>query len=312
MKINTGILIMLAAVAAITAFAPEAVARESRNFPGENVQLSVEYVLPRNDVYERQPFPVFVTLKSSIPDIATANMLNKFKLKNGEFSTFQTIEDPGRPYTKKEGNKTYYYFPLNAYMVSLEEKGTYELTGGEYSIGISYPIILNDPFWGPMRSQEVKEQIVATTDAKVKVKRLPDLMPGETFTGSVGKFTIETIIPAGDIFVDEEAVAYVVLRGRGMIETATLPEYKDAFTEGLKLKSVSESREESFDHNSNEMVSEIHLECVFVPTRRDSVEIGEITFDYFDPEIKQYRTAKSKPVAVTVKSTTSKRESISI
>lgn len=264
------------------------------------------------EVYERQPFPVTVTLKSSSPDVATADIVSKIRLFKGEISTFQTIQDTGRPYTKKENGKMWYYFPLNAYLLSIADSGTYEIGGGEYSIGVAQPVIVKDPFWGPMQSQRLKKTDVNVSSAKIKVKRLPSKPSDFEYSGSVGNFTIQTILPKGDIYVDEEAIAYIVLQGRGMIEESTFPAYREAFTQGMKLKSVNESREESFDHSTGELVSEIRLECTFVPSRRDNVEIGEITFGYFDPKSKEYKTAKSKPLKVTVKSTTSKRESIAI
>lgn len=275
-------------------------------------ELAIEYVVPSGDIYERQPFPIFVVLKSAVPDVATAECLNDFKLDKGSFSTFQTIDNPGNPYTKKDGKKSYYYFPIKAYMASIADKGSYKLKGGDYKIGVAYPVVVNDPFWGQIRTQQVKEQEVAAEDAKIKVKSLPPVSPGTNFSGSVGDFSIETIVPPGDIFLNEEATAYVVLRGKGMIEKATLPEYRRAFGTGLKLKSVAESRVEQFDPNDNEMISEIHLECTFEPTEMDNVEIGEITFGYFDPASKQYKTARSKPVQIKVKSTVSKHESLSI
>lgn len=275
-------------------------------------ELSIEYVMPGGDVYEREPFPIFVILKSSMPDIASADVVKDFELEKGNFATLQTIDNPGNAYTARDGKKTYYYFPLRAYMATIADKGIYKLKGGEYSIGTAYSVIVNDPFWGPVRSQQIKESTVAATDAKIKVKSLPPVASGTNFSGSVGDFTIETIVPKGDIFVNEEATAYVVLRGHGMIESATLPEYRGAFVKGMKLKSVTESRDEHFDANTNEMVSEIHLECTFVPSERENVEIGEITFGYFDPAARQYKTVRSKPVKITVKSTASKHESISI
>lgn len=172
--------------------------------------------------------------------------------------------------------------------------------------------MVNDPFWGRVRSQKVEDFKVGVKSAKIKVKSLPSVPADVDYSGSVGSFTIETVLPKGDIFIGEEATAYVVLKGRGMLEESTLPAYREAFTQGMKLKSVSESRDESFDHSTGEMVSEIRLECTFVPTERDGVVIGEITFGYFDPKIKEYKTAKSKPVQVTVKSTTAKRDSMSI
>lgn len=276
----------------------------------EKPELSIECRLATQDFYERQPVAMVLTLVSSTPNIQFADPVSLPKLKKGSFDTFQTITPAGNAYEEKVGGKTRYCFPLNAYMITLADKGKYELEGGEYRVGVYFPVVVRDPFWGSRRSRKVVDYTVSVEKESFKVKGLPPIPDNIDFSGSVGEFTIETVVPPGDIFLDEEATAYVILRGSGMIAESTLPEYRDAFKDGVKLKSVTESRDEG--HADHKMMSEIRLECTFIPTERDNAWIGEATFDYFNPVTKKYETARSKPVKVNVKSSTARRDSMSI
>ena len=273
-------------------------------------ELTVECRMQNTDFYARQPVPMVVTLKSSTPDIVSADVVSPLTLKKGEFASIQTVSPAGEPYEEIKNGRKYYCFPLEAYVVTMADKGSYEMTGGTYSIGVAYPVVVNDPFWGPRRTREIKRFEVTAENKKFRVRRLPDAPGGTEFSGSVGDFTIETVIPRGDIFVNEEATAIIVLKGKGMIAEATMPEYRDAFKNGMKLKSVSESRNAGYDRG--DLISELQLECTFIPTERNGVKVGEITFDYFNPITGKYETARSKPVEINVKSTTSKRESMDI
>lgn len=272
--------------------------------------LSVELRVSSDVCYEQQPVSLVLTLVSSTPDVAFADVVKSPELKKGEFSSVQRVSPAGRPYEEEISDRKYYCFPIETYLVTLSDKGKYEVDGGECSIGITYPIVIDDPFWGRRRSSEVRRFSVPVKKASLKVRELPSAPSGIDFSGSVGRFSIETVIPKGDIFINEEATAIVVLKGTGMIAESTLPEYRDAFKSGMKLKSVSESRDISFENG--EMVSELYLECTFIPVAKDDVVIGEVTFDYFDPLAGEYRTARSKPVRVEVKSTTSKRERLAV
>lgn len=273
-------------------------------------EMRVECRLRNSVVYERQPFTFVVTLVSSTPDVAFANVVRAPELNKGVFTSINKVDRPGAAYEEVAGGKTFYCFPLEAYVVTMAEKGNFQLAGGEYSIGVSYPTVVNDPFWGPVRTSEVKKFLVSVEKCRFKVKSLPSPPSDVHFSGSVGQFSIETIVPRGDIVVNEEATAFVVLRGKGMIAEATMPEYRDAFKSQVKLKSVSESRSSALENG--ELVTELTLECTFIPTAREDARIDEIIFGYFDPVDGKYKTAKSKPVEIVVKSSTSKRDSMSI
>lgn len=283
----------------------------SANKDKENTpELFVECLLNATNCYERQPIPAVITLFSSTPDVVKANLICEPRLNKGEFATFQPIKPAGSPYTVKRNDKIYYCIPLSAFMFSMPEKGKFSLEGASYNIGIQIPTIYNDPFWGPIRSRKVEEYKVNMKKVSFSVKTLPVPPSDFDFSGSVGNFTIKTIIPQGDIVINEPSTAIIVLKGTGMIAENTMPVYIDAFKDGLSLKSVQESRTAAYD--KGKMVSELHLECTFIPTRIEDCKIGEIYFDYFDPDSGKYVRASSQPVSITVKSSVTKRQHMEI
>ncbi|MGN0236700.1 MAG: hypothetical protein ACI4AK_01210 [Lepagella sp.] len=273
-------------------------------------ELFIECVLGDDVIYERQPVSAVITLFSTSPDVASADAISEVALNKGEFASLQPVSPAGRSYRKTIKGVEYYCYPLRAFMFSMAEAGSYSLDHGEFQVAISIPQVVNDPFWGRVRTSKLVSYKVPVRKSSFKVKSLPNPPESIDFSGSVGKFSIETIIPKGNIYVNEEATAIIVLRGTGLIAEHTMPEYRGAFAHGVKLKSVSESRTAAYDDGV--MISELHLECTFIPTSSSDAEIGVVSFDYFDPETKKYVKAESTPVKVDVKSSVSKRQSLSI
>lgn len=273
-------------------------------------ELHIECVINSKTIYERQPVSCTITLFSTNPDVEYANPVGESTLKSGNFDIVKSVEPAGAPYQKKIGGRKYYCFPLKTFVFTIDKKGKYELSGGKYVVGVARPVVINDPFWGPVKTSKIQDYEVPVITKEFKVKSLPTQTENLNFSGTVGNFTLETIVPEGDIIVDEEATAFIILKGTGMIGDNVLPEYRNAFTDGLKLKSISESRSEAYDNGN--MISELKLECTFIPNSRDNIKIGECTFDFFDPLAGKYTRIKSEPVEVVVKSSVSKRDKLSI
>lgn len=281
------------------------------NGDAEPPEFRIECVMPEREFYEGQPVPITVTLFSTSADVAFANPVSLPRLEGEDFSTSQVISPAGNAYERDIDGKHWYCFPLSARMVTLDNKGKYVYGGGSFVVGVNYPTVVRDPFWGPMRTVRTEEFEVPVQKVKFRVKSVPAPPKDLQYSGSVGTFELKTVVPEGDIFVGEEATAYIILSGTGMIAESTLPEYRDAFKNGVSLKSVTESRDEGHD-SKGRMLSEIKLECTFIPTDRENAVIGEARFDFFNPSSGKYETIKSKPVKIKVKSTASKRSVMSI
>lgn len=273
----------------------------------------IELELGAREIYEGEPVKIQISLVTDNPDVRDLREITPLsaKGKRGEgFASLQTVDNPGRAQRIIVDGKTYYRMPLQIAMASFPEEGSYKINGGEYEAGVSVPIVYNDPFWGPRRGAKLVNIRLKAPEEKLKVRALPNIPSEMNYSGSVGQFSIETILPKAKVFVGEEAIALVVLRGEGLIAELTMPEYREAFSGNVKLKSVEESRNGKY--SEGKMISELILECTFVPDSREDCVIGEISFDYFDPKLGKFKKVVSKPVEIKVESSTSKREKLTV
>lgn len=294
------ILFLLIAFFKATAFAAES----------SSPEIFINIETDDDSVYEGQAVPVYVNLYTTDKDVAFAENRGTLMLKKGSFNSVRKVERSTGFSKKKYDGKYYFCYTLATYIVTFDNKGSYDMEDGPYEIGISVPEIIYDPFWGPVRSNQIESKEIEVKSCRIKVKSLPKEPSEMKFNGSVGVFSIETIVPKGNIYIDEEATAYIIIRGEGIIGESTLPVYKDAFKDGIKLKSFSESRSHVF--NKGKLIDELQLECIFIPSESENVEIGEVKFEFFDPIEGKYKTITSKPVKITVKSSVDKREKIPV
>lgn len=254
----------------------------------------------KNSIYEGEGVRLTFTLHSSQPRLAFANVAREASLANGEFKHVTRIETDrrGRVSESEQGLKMY-SFPLETLFVSFAEKGDYQLSGGEYEVGLEYPMVYNDPFWGPTRSVMVEKKIIPVPPLKLKVKKLPSRKNEEGFSGAVGEFTVTTEVPPGEIIVGKPALAIIRIKGKGMIDDNILPDYSGMFGEDTTLKSISENK--SYHLRNGALVTELVLECEFVPKEKGA-SIGVVKFNYFNPSTGKYEQAVSAPVEVKVSS----------
>lgn len=260
--------------------------------------------------YVGQTVTVDVVLYSPEPNVSGAGLLNRFGLDHGDFSYIAQVPVSVAPRKVDLKGRPYYHIPIDAYAVTFDEKGKYQLSDALYRIAVVHPVIINDPFWGRVRSEETSTVELKSGKCQITVKQVPQPEEGMEWSGTVGKFSVNTVVPKGDIIVGEEALALIVLEGEGVLDDTVMPEYRAAFGDGMTLKSVSENRS-SFMRDGR-LVSRLELECQFIPERRDNCEIGAVRFDYFDADTGKFVRAVSEPVQVKVKSSTVRREAIEV
>lgn len=270
----------------------------------------MEWKIDSSKVYEHQPVTATVTLLSESPDISFVNRISNPEVENAGFEMIRNVRVPSNPARRQIDGKSYYEFPVDAFVFSLSEKGNWLIKAPAYRVGVAERVIVEDPFWGRIPSTRTKSVDLSPKDIKLKTISVPDARKGEGFSGSVGEFKVETVIPKGDIFVGEEATAIVVVSGPGFIAESVMPEYRSAFDHSMRLKSVSESRSEKLV--DGKYFSELTLEITFIPESRLNLEIGPVSFDFFNPVSGHHETVRSQPLPVKVGSSTSRRDKIEI
>lgn len=274
----------------------------------EKEDYFITFDLEKKSLYEREAVLGTLTLHSRDANIAFSEMVVAPELEKGNFGFIRSVASNLRPEKEEIDGEIYYSIPLKSYIIALHDKGTYTISGGKFKIGTVKREYYNDPFWGRRVAERVVPVIVDVKPKQIKVKALPG-QNGVNYSGLVGDFDVKTIIPRGDIILNEPSTALIKIQGKGLIGEDILPDYAGAFKKGVKLKSMSESRDIFFDGKS--AVSELVLECEFIPTEK-SAEIGIVELDFFNPATGKFEKASSEITKVEVKSITSKIETIEI
>lgn len=263
-------------------------------------KIFIDYELSKKKFYQQEGVFVTLWLYSVNPDITFASEAEPPALANGEFAYMSKVQDVRQPKREKIKGVNYYAFPISTYLFTMKEPGKYRLENGRYNVGINVPVVYHDPIWGEQRGFETRNTVVNLPSLEFRVKELPVVEGPLNFSGAVGSFEIETIIPEGNIILNEPSTAIITVRGNGLLGKDILPEYRNAFRNGTKLRSVSENHRMFFD--GKDVVSELELECEFIPTDQEDCRIGSISLGYFNPQTEKYEIARSKTVQVPVSS----------
>ena len=251
-------------------------------------------------VYQNEPATLILYLWVPEVDVRNVREIRPSSLDKGDFGFVSHADFNRTPQRKIVEDQEWLAYPIDSYVVTLEHPGKYKLNGGRYEVELAVPTIIEDPFWGKMQAYRPERTEVPVEPLNFEVKELPHENEDDNFSGAVGNFGVEVVVPPGDIYVGEEATAIVTVKGPGWINDHILPDYRDAFGNETKLKSMSETREKYLDNGK--LISEIQMECTFIPTSLENAEIGPVSIRYFNPATGKYVTSSSSNVKVKVMS----------
>lgn len=273
----------------------------------ESPQLVWE--VSEKDMYPGEFSVLNLVLYSNTAEIAYAEAVDNFGLKNGSFGVLSRFKGRNRIERVKYRNKECLKVVLASYIFNIEKHGTFTLSGGEYIVGLNYQFVVNDAFWGPVSKYRTKEFRLTPPDLKIKIKSLPTPAP-DNFSGAIGSYSVETLILDRQIIVGERAHALIRLRGNGYLPENVMPVYKEAFGKGVKLLSASDSRRSGIENGK--VISILEIECEFLVESGEGSEIGTVSFSFFDPDSGKYVVAESHPVKLNIVSSVVKRDLIEI
>lgn len=264
----------------------------------------------RLNLYHHEPAVLTLYLWTPGYEIREAQATRSPELDKGKFSYMQRADFDRTPEVVRKEGRTWYVYPIESLAIAFDKAGRYNLQGGRYMVDVAVPVLYNDPFWGRMQTISTERIELPVGNLQINVRDLPENKMDSDFSGAVGDFEIFVTVPPGDIYMNEEATAIVTVIGNGWLNNGTLPEYHDAFRNGTRLKSFSENRVQYI--KDGELVSELQMECTFIPTSKDKAVIDPIWIEIFNPVTGNYEIVKSEPVKVRVQSIADKSPEIEI
>ena len=263
-------------------------------------KVRISWDVDKLKLYHHQPALITLYLWTPEMQVQGISEMTRARLDKGKFSMLTHAEfDHSMNIVDKNGTKWYVY-PIDCYAVAMDKAGKYQLKGGKYAVDLGIPVVYDDPFWGRMQTLQRERVEVPVAPLEINVASLPDNKFDSEFSGAVGDFNVDVSVPPGDIYLNEDAVAVITVSGPGWIQDNILPEYREAFGQGTKLKSFTENRRQYV--KDGKVISELQLECTFIPTSRDNAVIGPVKIEYFNPETGSYESAVSGKVPVKVQS----------
>ncbi len=274
-------------------------------------EVSANIELSKNSFYAGEIIIATVSLTCKDSGLAFLKELPSLNLSRGKFAEMIQINQPiTAAYTDQNKDKISTKYILGKYAVSVDNPGKNKIESSDIITGINFPVIQNHPFWGRIESYRTEECILKIKPVSINVMNLPDNKTESPYSGVIGNFKINTVVPRREYVVNEENTIYIVVEGEGVLPEEVLPEYTHAFGDRIKLKSMSASTETFFQNNK--LISRKTWECEIVPTATGEQEIGIISLGFFNADTGKYQVAQSEPVSIQVQSSTIRREMIEI
>lgn len=250
----------------------------------------------RDKVVEGEVLIYEVVLHSPDPNIAGLQLSRNPSFDNLPVS--RSAADSHLETTLGKGGERYFSAVIDRFFIDATQSGKHKIKGGSYDIGYNRQVTVQDPFWGPYVSEKVDVANLDAPDISVTVSALPSKGKPEDFSGAVGKFTVEVMIPSGELHAGDGAFAVVSISGDGDLSEVSLPDVRSIFPTELQFHSMTENR----NHYVKEgrIGSEIEIECTFTPLEEGVFEIGECSFSYYNPESRKFERAISDTVTVEI------------
>ncbi len=251
--------------------------------------------LSRSEVYQGEPIRASLTLytRASIAGFENA----KLPSFNGFWSQ-ELPTDNYRPSRQTLNGKVYDSQVIKEYLLYPQQSGVLTIESADLT-AIAQVVMRSsrafDPFFGGGSEVYNVPRKLSTGAVKVTVKELPAGAPA-SFTGAVGKFSMDAQLPASELKANSAASYTVRISGTGNL----------TFLQAPKLNLPSSF--ELYDVRSTENITSAtsgttgyrQFEYPFIARAEGEYDIAPIEFSYFSPEQGSYITLSSAPLTLNV------------
>ncbi|MFH1380257.1 MAG: BatD family protein, partial [bacterium] len=172
---------------------------------------------------------------------------------------------------------------------------------GPASLTVAVPVnsrdpFSNDDFFGSIFGARGEKKLLKTEQLSLKVLPFPDKGKPDSFNGAIGKFNITSKVDNTNLKVGEPITLSVTISGKGNIKSITEPVFGDIH--GFRAyDTVSSLNSEVKDYA---ITGSKVFQTVLVPEISGTLELPSLSFSFFDPASKTYKTVQPNPISVTV------------
>ncbi len=256
--------------------------------------LMLRLSLSRSNVYKGEAIRATLKLYSRVNIIGSEGA--KLPTFNGFWSQETEIEQG--PFRETLNGKVYDAYNLGEYILYPQQSGKQTIESAQITI-IAQMFVRNNrqrnSFFDNTHDIYNLRKALSSPAVTVNVKPFPAGAP-ESFTGAVGKYTLESNLSSAEIAANSSANVSVKISGTGNI----------GFIQSPKL--VLPTSFELYDVKSTEQIRTTaagssgfrRFEYPFIARAEGEYTIAPIEFTYFNPDTEQYITLTGESFAISV------------
>ena len=141
---------------------------------------------------------------------------------------------------------------------------------------------------------ETKSVKLSSDPIDIVVLPLPAAGKPVDFGGAVGQFTMSASVDKTTVPVNEPITMTVRISGVGNVKTIGMPTVPDI----PDFRTYQAGDSENIERVNYELGGSKIYEQVFIPKRAGTYTIPGLSFSYFDPKVKSYKTLTSEPIRI--------------
>lgn len=264
---------------------------------GNEEFVSLKVVLPRQEVFYGETFPVEVRLYTALQIRELNPPVPKLALEG-----FVIGKSAGAQQSQTTINNRQYAVITWRMSATAAKLGALNVGPAETEAVIQVPNRSNrrrdpfgmlDDFFGGGEYRRV--QLSSVTNV-LQVVALPTAGKPTSFSGAVGKFQMEVEASPTNLAVGEPITVRVRISGEGNLDSLGPPQLAE--TRGWKSYPPTEHLQSS---DALGIQGTKTYEFVIEPESASLASIPEIRFSYFDPETRRYQSIQHPPIPLTVR-----------
>lgn len=202
---------------------------------------------------------------------------------------------PQRTYTAQVRGVPYNVTEVRtALFPSTEGKATI----GSATLSVSIENFGSDPFGGDFFAQffgQGEQKDLRTDPITIRVKPLPLPQP-DGFKGAVGQYTLSAAMDKDNASVGQPLTLTVTVAGRGNIKSLpdmTMPPLTN-------FRTFDANAATNIDKKNGQVEGSKVFKTVLIPTASGDLQVPSLSFVFFNPETRTYKTIHSRPITVHI------------
>ncbi len=235
-----------------------------------------------------------------------AERFSRASLETPEFEGFSVTEIKDRKNYERVINGRAYAVTEIRYLLTPEQQGAITIGPGVVTAQVvvksgrdPFDSMFNDRFFNRsfFSTGQTKTLRIASNPVTVTVRALPAYTGTGTFSGLVGRFTLDAGLDKQHLAKGESATLTVTIQGTGNIMDAGFPEFD---LDGTLFKVYEDAPVEEIAPGEQGMTGKKVFKRALVPLKAGPMKIPSLSLVYFDVDQNQYKELGSTPLALEV------------